>query len=110
MIGTGIGRLTLSRCCSGSRDTQFHTRVTDGSGITSYHTLSSFASAGEIPDDWKFNQHTLTRLRLGQGITYIGKNAFDGCNGLQDDLLIPSGVTEIDVEAFQGCHGLTGTL
>ena len=107
--------MSVSQNFSGAFSVQYSylsnlTLVTDAGGIITTHTPGSFTPSGEIPDDWKFNQHTLTRLRLGQGITYIGKNAFDGCNGLQDDLLIPSGVTEIDVEAFQGCHGLTGTL
>ena len=39
-------------------------------------------------------------------ITYIGRNAFEGCIGLKD-INVPETVTIIKYYAFQGCTGLT---
>ena len=43
---------------------------------------------------------------IPEGVTKIGKTAFEGCKGLTG-VTIPTGVTEIGVAAFFGCTGLT---
>ena len=43
---------------------------------------------------------------IPNGITNIGNNAFEGCNGLTS-IIIPNSVTSIGTNAFSGCSNLT---
>ena len=43
-------------------------------------------------------------------VTRIGMNAFEHCDGLIGDLIIPNSVTKIEIAAFFGCVGFTGDL
>lgn len=75
----------------------------------------------------------IEKLVLEEGITYIGRSAFQfggpkgqlvlpdslesigsyaffGCDGLTGDLVLPEGLRYIGVDAFNVCSGLTGTL
>ena len=58
-----------------------------------------------------FQQKTaFTSLTIPDTVTYIDKYAFDGCTGLQGELVIPAGVTFIGEAAFRNCSSLTGNL
>ena len=52
----------------------------------------------------------LTEFQFPQGITSIGRGAFNGCSGLTGDLVIPEGVERIEDYAFYNCSGLDGNL
>ena len=70
--------------------------IVSGSGrMTDYE-------AGEAP--WGTE---IRRVKLPSGITYIGSNAFYGCNQLAE-ITIPFGVQSIGNHAFKGCSALTG--
>jgi len=52
------------------------------------------------------NQKEITNLIIPDGMTSIGRSAFDGCSGLTS-VTIPNSVTSIEVGAFRNCSGLT---
>ena len=54
--------------------------------------------------------YKLNALRLKDGITKIGKNAFRYCSDFTGGLTIPDSVTSIGGCAFSGCSGFTGSL
>ena len=83
-----------------------HFTAADGT-VTSY-PLDSFATYGVIPDNWQ-KDATITGLTIGQGVDSIGECAFDGCDDLVGDLVIPSSVNVISNGAFKDV-GLSGTL
>ena len=49
---------------------------------------------------------TETAYTLPEGVTSIGRSAFDGCESLTS-IEIPSSVTSIGIRAFDGCRNLT---
>ena len=53
---------------------------------------------------------TLKTLTIGDKVTSITNNAFNGCSGLTGDLTIPNSVTSIGEYAFHNCSGLNGNL
>ncbi len=86
--------------------------------------------SGEIKDYNTFWQNkSLTKVTIGDGVTSIGQLAFDGCSNLTDitignsvtsigyedfyrcesleRIVIPDSVTSIGYEAFRGCRNLT---
>jgi len=65
---------------------------------------------GDIPQDWKPSQTSLTGLVLGSSVTSIGSYAFYYCPGFTGSLTIPDSVTSIGSFAFRGCSGFTGSL
>lgn len=50
----------------------------------------------------------LNNITFGEGLTSIGKEAFEGCRGLSGSLVIPNSVTNIGEDAFMYCTGITG--
>ncbi len=50
---------------------------------------------------------SLTGIQLPKGLTTIGQNAFYSCRSLTN-IEIPEGVTSIEYGAFDGCSSLTG--
>ena len=81
---------------------------TNGDGELSEAEAAAVSSLGEV---FKENK-TITsfdELKYFTGLTSIGINAFDGCNGLIS-LTIPNGVTSIGNLAFGGCSGLTSLI
>ena len=53
------------------------------------------------------NAKWLETVELGEGVTHIGKNAFNGCSNLQFVKNIPSGLKTIGEKAFWGCTNLS---
>ncbi|MBD5360649.1 MAG: leucine-rich repeat domain-containing protein, partial [Bacteroides sp.] len=52
-----------------------------------------------------YGKWSLKELTIGNSVTSIGENAFDGCRGLTS-VEIPSSVTSIGEDSFCGCSGL----
>jgi len=65
---------------------------------------------GDIPEDWKNGQTSLTGLVLGSSVTSIGSYAFYYCPGFTGSLTIPDSVTTIGSSAFFNCSSFTGSL
>jgi hypothetical protein len=53
---------------------------------------------------------SLTSVKLPEGLTSIGEDAFSGCSGLSGNLTLPAGLTSIGDGAFYGCSGLSDSL
>jgi hypothetical protein len=63
---------------------------------------------GDIPEDYAPSNTDITQLYLGNGVTTIGDDAFNGCTGLAGALVIPDSVTSIGDYAFMHATGLAG--
>ena len=50
-------------------------------------------------------QNSVKRVEIGDGVTSIGKTAFQNCSSLAS-ITIPDGVTSIGSSAFQNCYSL----
>ena len=85
------------------------TLVGDAAKDVKAYTFGEWAAYGVISPSWKILDSTLTSLHIGQGITSIGVYAFDGCTGIQGNLVIPDSVTAIGQGAF-GSWNAIGTL
>jgi len=98
--------------------------------------LNAFTNCGgdiyinsDVCHDYAFEKANFTSVELGNSVTYIGNNAFDGCSKLKSitlsnnitsigkyafrncssltSIIIPNSVTSIKNNAFSGCSGLT---
>ena len=79
---------------------------TDCTGITSVTINSnSIVSQTEFVFREIFGNHVPTFV-IGNSVTSIGTNAFNGCYGLRS-ITIPNSVTSIEYYAFKNCTGLT---
>ncbi|MEE1172775.1 MAG: leucine-rich repeat protein, partial [Ruminococcus sp.] len=58
-----------------------------------------------FPSPWKHDDHR-TEVIIEDGVTDIGKSAFESCDGLTD-ITIPYSVTRIGEYAFYNCDNLT---
>ena len=56
--------------------------------------------------DYREQIHT---VKIGDGVTSIGRGAFNGCGNLTS-VTIPDSVTSIGQSAFEGCGSLTGVI
>ena len=56
--------------------------------------------------DYAFENSNLTSIALHNGITSIGKGAFQGCASLTS-MILPEGLDKIDQYTFSGCTELT---
>ena len=75
------------------------TLTIDGTGaMTDYED-------GDAP--WYAYRQSITSLDIGEGVTGIGENAFNGCEALTGELIIPETVTDIGNRAFYKCYGIT---
>ena len=68
--------------------------------------LITLAPWGEYLKDKDFKR----TLRMEEGITVIGKYAFEGCVGLSGTLELPESLVEIRNGGFYHCSGFTGEL
>lgn len=95
--------------CGGN--TVIDNTYTDGIGVarSAITAVSIGDCVTEIGYD-AFNGCTsLTSIGIPSGVTTIGSNAFSGCTGLTS-IDIPSSVVSISGYAFYGCTSLTGDL
>ena len=62
-----------------------------------------------ISDSAFYHCTSLKTLELPEKavFTTIGKNAFNGCTGLEGSITIPEGVVTIGASAFAGCNGIS---
>ena len=82
--------------------------------ITEDNTLEIYGK-GEMWDYWDspaapWRSYEPQRLVLRNGITKIGRTAFEGCTSLTGSLIIPDSVIDIGSWAFRDCSGFTGDL
>lgn len=91
-----------------------------------FQNCTGFAGDLIIPDSvTRINQGAFNKcrgfsdLQWGENLTKIGgfydygsagPGAFEGCDGLQGDLIIPDSVNEIGDRAFKDCNGFKGKL
>lgn len=72
-------------------------------------TISGEGDMADYTDDapvpWKAQKKNIKTAVISDGVTYIGKNAFDGCSGLEA-VTIPESVTGIGESVFYGCTAL----
>ena len=61
-------------------------------------------SSKSFPDQFQ-NMTSITRFKIGDGVTDISESAFSGCSGISS-LTIPSSVLTIGKNAFAGCTGI----
>ena len=54
---------------------------------------------------WSGYSYDIVSVKIGDGVTTIGKSAFQNCKGLAS-ITIPNSVTTIGYGAFSGCEGL----
>lgn len=59
---------------------------------------------------WSYYKTSLKKLVIEEGVTSIGKSAFNGYSGLSGDLVIPNSVKTIGDNAFRLCSGFNGKL
>ncbi len=82
----------------------------DGDGVLTISGTGAMYDYG-TPSPWREYYDTkLRRLKIENGVTYIGKRAFVECRYLRGDLVIPESVTSIGSGAFWECSGFTGDL
>ena len=58
------------------------------------------------PRPWSSHVDKITKIVIGDGVTNVASNAFNGCKSLKDAVL-GSSVTTIEGEAFYDCSGLS---
>ena len=66
--------------------------------------MTNFVDYRYVP--WGSLRNEIKKVVIGDGVTNIGKFAFDICNNLTS-VTIPNTVTSIGYEAFNGCKSLT---
>ncbi len=76
--------------------------------------LLEITGTGDMPDfedmdsrPWISVMTGISRIRIGEGVTGVGDNAFIGCHGLTA-VELPDSLTRIGQQAFSGCKSLTG--
>ena len=113
---TGLTSVTIPKSLAHVEYEAFHNCV----GLTAVHITDLAAWCNiEFKEEFRsssnplFNAHHLylngeevTDLVIPDGVTSIGRYAFDNCTGLTN-VIIPDGVTRIGTEAFRSCSNLT---
>ena len=57
----------------------------------------------------KCSKWNITKISIPEGVTKIGKSAFENCTSLTS-IVIPKSVTRIESFAFRGCSSLTNVV
>ena len=70
---------------------------------------SALFSNEQLQDYTFYNCDGLTSVEISDGVTIIGRKAFQGCNALAS-IVIPGGVTSIGTSAFADCHTLNSVV
>ena len=95
---------------SGTLDATDWTAVVKNNGALLYLDLEGADYTGDDADNLKYATDGVTpaviSIKLPQGVTGLGENAFDNCNKLTS-ITVPATVTEIESSAFIYCTGLT---
>ena len=68
------------------------------------------AIGGDIPDSWQNGNVNIVSLVIGTGVNTIGRNSFNGCTTISNNLIIPDSVRIIGESAFINCNSISGTL
>lgn len=79
-------------------------RLSTATRVCARYTLRTKLT--EISDNEFYGCTNLKNVRIGNGVTKIGKWAFSGCSSL-DYFSFGSGVKEIGQEAFSDCTAMT---
>ena len=72
--------------------------------ISGTGAMTDYEKASDRP--WDGYRSSIKSIVIGNGVTSIGNNAFQGCYRLPS-IAIPASVKSIGNNAFQGCSGLT---
>ena len=80
------------------------------SKIATEITAKDLAGATIISDYAFYYYSGLTSIEIPEGVTSIGRSAFQACTGLTGELVLPNSMITIGQAAFNGCMGFTGTL
>jgi hypothetical protein len=78
--------------------------------VTLEGTILTVSGSGAMADygggsqPWKDYRTSISSIVIEDGVTYIGNNAFNGCNNANlTSVTLPASVTEIGSYAFNGC-------
>lgn len=58
-----------------------------------------------VPAPWVSSNDKITSIKINEGVTSIGENAFKGLTNVSS-IILPNSVTKIGKNAFDGCTGL----
>ncbi len=75
-----------------------------GTGIMKDYDYNVEKKTSNVP--WYKHRKSITSIKISEGVTSIGKDAFCGCTSLTS-ITIPNSVTRIGDRAFIHCTGLT---
>jgi len=78
-------------------------------GLNNENLIITFDYIGSIPEEACFNNSKMKNVVIGNNITSIDSNAFEGCFSLTY-VTIPNSVTNIGSNAFSNCNGLTNII
>ena len=85
------------------------TDLTCGTGLswTLMHGVLTVTGTGAIPDDpvWQAGAEKTETVVIGEGVTGIGRSAFEGCTGMTR-VSLPQSLKTIGEKAFCGCSAL----
>lgn len=76
-----------------------------GLTISGFGAMTDYPSSSSVP--WDSYRSSITSVIIQNGVTSIGRSAFERCSGLTGQLSIPNSVTSIGSYAFRNCSGLT---
>ena len=78
----------------------------DDSGNLTLSGSGKMSDNGFGYNNLTFRYYGTKTVTIGDGITTIGDNAFEGCSGMTK-LTLPNSLERIGESAFRGCIGLT---
>lgn len=87
--------------------------INDGVDVSGYNTLIIPKDIIFIEQDaFKEKLPNITNLIFEEGslLQQIKDSAFEGCNAIKNELVLPEGLFNIGQNAFKNCSGLTGKL
>ena len=91
-----------------SQDPTYTLTISGSGAMKGWNNSSSSGLQPLTARPW--NDYTVTKLVIEEGITKIGRASFQNMTSLAGDIRIPNSVTEIEGVAFSGCTGLNGAL
>lgn len=91
-----------------SQDPTYTLTISGSGAMKGWNNSSSSGLQPLTARPW--NDYTVTKLVIEEGITKIGRASFQNMTSLAGNIRIPNSVTEIEGVAFSGCTGLNGAL